>query len=459
MPASRFAPEFLTPSQLDTIRKRIVSDAQAGRDDEAWSGLQSLLPASRRQEFVAAGVAHIVGSGHFSIERALQALEEVYSAHPHSESVLGPLGQALDEARDIDDLNSPAPDSPLFENVVNALSKLSERERGTDKEIDLLLGLRTAARMMARQHDELAEKSARRLVELQPKDGSHHYCLGLFLKTRGGFRDGMLANQAAITRHGAGKLFANPPEAYQWNLGICATGAGQGAIALEVWRQLGQKVEMGRFGLPDGGYPDCKVKLAQRPLAERSADSDDPGLEETIWIERLSACHGIIRSVLYNDLGVDYGDVVLFDGAPITYHTYGEKKVPVFPHLATLQRRHYQMFNFAGTQQTARQLHDIEMEGDVVIYSHSENFISLCAACWQDPDLDHDDHRSVDKHVVTGRIAAPSDLAPDELLRQLDAVLAAQEPCRIYVPGLCEAAGFPERAAVERRRFEMITRS
>ncbi|CCD98341.1 hypothetical protein BRAS3809_1780022 [Bradyrhizobium sp. STM 3809] len=23
-------------------------------------------------------------------------------------------------------------------------------------------------------------------------------------------------------------------------------------------------------------------------------------------------------------LGVDYGDVVLFDGAPITYHCYGE---------------------------------------------------------------------------------------------------------------------------------------
>ena len=83
---------------------------------------------------------------------------------------------------------------------------------------------------------------------------------------------------------------------------------------------------MGRFGLPEGLYPQCKVKLAERPLAERTADVDNPGSEETIWIERLSPCHGIIRSVLYYDLGVDYGDIILIDGAPITYHTYGDTK-------------------------------------------------------------------------------------------------------------------------------------
>ena len=115
-------------------------------------------------------------------------------------------------------------------------------------------------------------------------------------------------------------------EGCQWNLGICATGAGEGEVALQVWKDLGQKIEMGRFGLPDGGYPQCKIRLAERPLAERDASQDDPGLEETIWVERLSPCHGIIRSVLYQDLGIDYGDVVLFDGAPITYHTYGEER-------------------------------------------------------------------------------------------------------------------------------------
>ena len=90
------------------------------------------------------------------------------------------------------------------------------------------------------------------------------------------------------------------------------------------------------------------MRLAERPLAERSADRDDPGAEETIWIERLSPCHGIVRSVLYRNLGVDFGDVILMDGAPITYHSYGEARVAVFPHLATLVRQHYQIFDFAG---------------------------------------------------------------------------------------------------------------
>ena len=89
---------------------------------------------------------------------------------------------------------------------------------------------------------------------------------------------------------------------------------------------MGQKIELGRFGLPEGRYSPCKVKLAERPLAERTADLDDPGAEETVWIERLSPCHGIIRSVLYGNLGVDYGDVILMDGAPITHHTYGEER-------------------------------------------------------------------------------------------------------------------------------------
>src|SRR6185503_10454335 len=99
-----------------------------------------------------------------------------------------------------------------------------------------------------------------------------------------------------------------PSEAVQWNLGICATGAGHGDVALEVWKGMDLKLKIDRFGLPEGRFPSCKVRLAQRPLAERTKDTDDPGQEETIWIERLSACHGIVRSVLYYDLGVDYGD-------------------------------------------------------------------------------------------------------------------------------------------------------
>jgi len=72
----------------------------------------------------------------------------------------------------------------------------------------------------------------------------------------------MKANQAAV------RLSDEVIDSYEWNLAICATGAGHAAVALEVWKRMGQKIEMGRFGLPKGSYSQCKVKLAERPLAE-----------------------------------------------------------------------------------------------------------------------------------------------------------------------------------------------
>jgi hypothetical protein len=453
MQSPRFPHEFLTPGQLQEIEKRIKEDAKAGRDDKAWEGLQEMLPAARRQEFVAASVAYLIARGSFSTERSLEALELLYSAHPKSETVLAVVGEALDQARDINFLNAPPPGHPLFQQVTDTLAELAGNARDGESEIMLLEGLATASRMMARQRDELAETSYRRLIELQPEDPGHHYNFGLFLKTHGRFREGMAANQTA------NRLGGQPyDEATEWNLGICATGAGEGAVAMEVWKRLNQKVEIGRFGLPQGSYGDVKVRLAVRPIAERTADCDEPGREETIWIERLSPCHGIIRSVLYQDLGVDYGDVILIDGAPITEHTYGQRSVPVFPHLATLHRMQYQLYNFAGTQETESQLQEAssDLEGDTVVYSHTEKVKFLCASCWSDQKVNHEHKQTVEKHVVLGQIAAPPALDPAELLKQLDAAMAKRPACRIYVPGLCEAAGLDERAAVEQRRMSII---
>ena len=203
------------------------------------------------------------------------------------------------------------------------------------------------------------------------------------------------------------------------------------------------------------------MRLAERPLAERSADRDDPGAEETIWIERLSPCHGIVRSVLYRNLGVDFGDVILMDGAPIAYHSYGEARVAVFPHLATLVRQHYQIFDFAGTQDKVRQLAGLsaELDQDAVIYSHSENVQMMCANCWRDPDRDHSEHESVEKFVVRGRIAAPPGIAPTRLLDTIDRAIAKHRGCQLYAPDLCAASGLTAREGVDRRRFDLLTKN
>jgi hypothetical protein len=442
----------LSTQKLDELYERITKCAAKGREKEVQKGLQPLLRVYRDQEDAARCLVAIVEDGRLSRELSLDLLVKVYETYEQNPRVMALLGEALEQARDIDMLNAPPPEHPLFENAIRTLTELASTTKDSEDEPGVLKGLATAARMTARQHDKLAEESYRRLVELQPDDSGSHYNLGLFFKSRGRFHEGMAANQAAAN------LRDEPSEACQWNLGICATGAGQGEVALNVWRQLQQKLQPGRFGLPEGRYPMTKVRLAERPLAERTAESDDPGLEETIWIERLSPCHGIVRSVLYQDLGVNYGDVVLFDGAPITYHTYGDQEVAVFPHLATLVRSNYRFFDFAGTQEEKGQLSDVsgDLADDAVVYSHSENFVHLCANCWRNRQVDHEHGEKITKHVITGRIAAPPDMDAKELLRQLDAAMSKRTSCHLYAPELCEAAGLAERAAVELRRFNMI---
>lgn len=443
--------KVLSPEEIEALEGQIVEAAKSGRTEDLWERLQPLRNLQRHQQSAAVALIRIVGHACLERDQAADLLSEIVEAHQQDLALLKGLGACLEVVRDIDDLNAAAPDHPALQAIVDRLAAARDHADRSEEE-DLLDALATAARLMARQRDALAEASYRRLVEIDPDSRSNHYNLGLFFKTRGRFAEGLAANQAAA------RLAEEPNEAIEWNLGICATGAGEGEVALEVWKRMQQKIEMGRFGLPEGGYPQCKVKLAQRPLAERTADADDPGLEETIWIERLSPCHGIVRSVLYQDLGVDYGDVVLIDGAPITYHTYGEEQIPVFPHLATLLRRNFQFYDFAGTQEEARQLADSsrDLERDAIVYAHSENYQVLCASCWRDPDLDHETHERMEKHVVTGRIAAPPNLEPANLLDQLDQALARRDPCRLYAPDLCIAAGADSRAETERRRFDML---
>ncbi|HMR05258.1 MAG TPA: hypothetical protein PKA88_05760 [Polyangiaceae bacterium] len=191
---------------------------------------------------------------------------------------------------------------------------------------------------------------------------------------------------------------------------------------------MGNKIEMGRFGLPDGSYDQLKVRLAERPLAERDPESepDDPGLEETVWVERLSPCHGIVRSALYQELGVDFGDVVLFDGAPITHHEYGEQSVAVFPHLATLVRPGYCIWRFGGTQGQPEQIGDLSrhLPDDAVLYVHTEQFQVLCRSCWEAGRVNSDRHQEVEHRVVTGKLCAPPGVNAAALREHLDKLVA-----------------------------------
>jgi hypothetical protein len=443
----------LSSDEIEALERDVIAEARAGRMQAAWQKVQPLRKAQPRQREAAMALLRVVSEQGLQGQPATDVLSEAAQSHDQDVLLLSVLGQCLEGVRDIDDLNAAPPGDSVFYTVVAKLDAFAKSYEGSPEQESILRGLATSARMLARQRDAIAESSHRKLTEIDPRSSAYQYNLGLFYKTRGRFAEGVASNQIAA------RLAEEVVDSIEWNLGICATGAGNGAAALDVWQRMGQKIELGRFGLPEGQYSPCKVKLAERPLAERTADFDDPGAEETIWIERLSPCHGIVRSVLYGKLGVDYGDVILMDGAPITHHSYGDERIPVFPHLATLLRQNYQVFDFAGTQARARQLADVslELDRDAVIYPHSENLKMLCASCWRDPGLDHAHHEGVEKHVVIGRIAAPPDITAGRLLELIDNGIEKQGGCQLYAPDLCAAAGLTTRERIDRRRFALLT--
>jgi hypothetical protein len=442
---------LLFGSELEAAEKHALDLAAIDDIDGALNALKPIRASQAKNKAAVGPLLNIISKDKLRHEDVCEILGEIAAAHPDDIVVLCGVADSLDMAKDTLFLNAPPHHHPVFSTTIERLAREVDACRDTPDEIRILEGLSTAARIHGRQHDDLAELCLKRLVELEPQVSYRHYNLGLFYKTRGRFAEGVSANAKAIELAGE-----KPGNAYLWNLGICATGAGQSEIALQAWRQLDVKIDLGQFGLPEGRFDSCKVRVAERPLTERSASNDDPGNEEMIWIKRLSSCHGIVQSVLYAHIGVDYGDVILFDGAPITYHHYDDWKVPLFPHLATLKRRHFQFFDFAGTQDKAKALEETtaRLPDDCVVYSHSESVTILCANCWNDPNTNHSNHESMTKHVVTGRIAAPASVAPAELLRLIDDAIDTN--CKLYAPDLCHAAGLPDRAKVEQHRYDML---
>lgn len=440
----------LTQTKIDAAVVEIQKHSDDDRLDEAWEASKPLRKALAKSRGACEALLHLLENAVFSREHGQELAAQLFEKWGKEAWALGDLGGALEAAHDIRYLNAAPPTASVFINVASALQSLAPSVSGTEAEYGVLKGLCNTARLMGRSWDEVAEKTYLKLIELRPESWEQQYNLGLFYKTRGRFAEGLAANQAAA------KLGGSDDDSVIWNLGICATGAGDGDTALSTWKEMGQKIEMGRFDLPEGGYESVKVRLAERPLATRNveADLDDPGQEETIWVERLSPCHGVVVSALYYEIGVDYGDVVLFDGAPITSHSYDDESVCVFPHLATIRTGGFSIYNFGGTQDRDSQIYDMSdsLPDDAVLYTHTEQLQILCKTCWESEMVEHADHVEVHHRVVTGKLCVPGTMSAEETRERIDALLAGQDTVRLFIPDLSLALGDTARAEVESRR-------
>lgn len=313
-----------------------------------------------------------------------------------------------------------------------------EQQGDVDTQIWFDSTLAMALRMTGAQDDAEALMRMRRAVDARPDDGELWYKLGLLHKWRGRWPEGVEANRRALE-------LGNDTEGVRWNLAICATGARDGALALQMARSFGAKVEDGDDGLPTGRFEHVQVRVSTlgEGIDPRAHVVGTENNFENLWIERKSLCHGVIINATINDLVVDYGDVVLFDGAPVGYRTAGERRVPRFPLLQRLSEGEYHRFWFIAQQPKSEAMQQLSDPNEAwTFYVHSEQVRWLCRGCaTNEPDAPHEhaEGEQPSQFIVTGKLVVRKSEPLERIAQIINA--ARDNAIHVSVPAVFKELG------------------
>lgn len=354
----------------------------------------------------------------------------------------------------------PAIDNPAL-GAARTFRELLDRlspDEANDSEIGgaLLTDLAMALRLAGSEHDVDARDAIRRAIELDPSDAHRWYCLGLLCKWRGRWAEGVEANQKA-------RELGEATEAVLWNLAICATGARDAFTAAEAWLALGMKSRPGADRLPrmEGrGLVQIRVSTLGEgvtPAAHRAGADADYTFEH-LWVEPRSPCHGVVVNATLFDLVVDYGDVVLWDGAPVGWREHDGKRYPRFPLLECLEHAPLYRWSFVAKQRHAGAVAAMakELGDDIAIEAHSEEAFILCKECAErGAQPGHDHHRRNEPRFANGKFVVPHERDLRAFANHLDALLA-RDGIALAMPSLATALGDRERQRDEDRRWREL---
>ena len=324
----------------------------------------------------------------------------------------------------------------------------------------VLLGMiGNAHRRLGPKHDARAIESLERAVKLSPQDGTLFFDLGLCHKWAGRFRAAMLAFARAEERLG-------PKRPVLFNRATVATASGDVNEAADAWRRLGFRVELETDQLPlvrgegDALLDDVLVRVPTRGTGRTNNDVPDASIAlEVLGVAPLSPCHGVVRTPTAREAIVDFGDVVLFDPAPVAQLEIDGKTRPVLPLLHVLRRGDEKRIPFLALEQEERGVERIaaSLPEGCVWYLHDTRVDRVCPRCAAgETFLPHTHEAPTLRRAVRGKLVIPASVA-------LPTVRAAIEQNKgadvlLAIPGLFEALGDTAQAGKHHKSWGVIER-
>lgn len=373
-----------------------MSDGDATEDlQSAWEAVlqrQSQLISDRKLADLAIGLIREMGNGpaHRDVlHRLARAWSKDWRLTLAAASLL--IEQAGRRGMDEPTLTEDEPASWAATALRRCLDALSPESRDdADVAGNLYAMLGNALRLCGPSRDAEAQEAFTRAIELDPERGEWWYDAGLLDKWRGRFEDGYAANEQARMRLG-------PERPVLWNLAICATALGKAEEAVEAWDELGVPARLDRSRrMPYvAGLPPLLLRVLSRtPPTDGTSQLRDKMVGfELVWVAPLSPCHGVVQSPTFRDAPIDYGDLVLWDGAPVAAHRTAEgDAVPVFPLLEILRRGEERRWPFVALERepgTVESLQTALPEGTRMFVQH-ERVGHHCAACAAGEPHDHE---------------------------------------------------------------------
>ena len=280
-----------------------------------------------------------------------------------------------------------------------------------------------------------ADTIYRRLRAENAATSATHWNHALLLKHLGRFEDALAALDAYASAGG------ERDKPFRWNTGICATGAGLGQKALDMWLAEGFKIALGADGMPEGGFPNVQVRISSRgalggPAVEPAAGV--PGYEYG-WAKPRSPCHGELRTPLVMDEPADVGDTLLWDGAPVRFKEFDGKRIATFPLLKVLRRGGYRRYRFRAEQEDAGLVAALEdaLPRGAQMYVHHEEVEWLCQKCASSgASVPHDHEGPAARRFVAGKLAVPPGVSLGDVRERLAESLRVRPAVKLAVPAL-----------------------